>query len=256
MRHRKHIKGLHLIDWFLRIDRGLDKLALLLDILRRGKDEIFNVTFADDLDVTMFLPLASDHAVEDNSHDPNHPQEDTNTASEDERNCPAFPRSERHERMVNSPQECLLMVAVMVVVVVVVMAVMTTGVVLHVRGTNFTTVSTDEGEGMNKPVSNTRVSCGVDFGLGQPEGLLDCVRETERRSSEIGARRARATPGGGEVLRARLVEHHRRRDVRNVGVVGVTEARDLSIVGGRNDYEHGSGDSILGDSGARQKRCQ
>jgi len=130
----------------------------------------------DDLDVAMFLPLTSDHAVEDYSHDPNHPQEDPDAASKDERNGPALPRSERYESMVNSPQERFLMVTVMMMVVVVVMAVMTMMIVLHVRRiTNFTTFSTKKGEGMDKSVVDTRVSRGVDFDEGEPESLPDCV---------------------------------------------------------------------------------
>jgi hypothetical protein len=145
------------------------------------------------------------------------------TPTKDERNGPAFPRSERHESMVNSPQERLLMVTMMMLMVVVVMAVMTMMIVLHVRRiTNFTTFSTNEGEGMDKSVINTRVGCGVDFDEGEPESLPDCVRETKRRDSEVDAGGARAPPGGG-VLRARLMVHWRS-DVRNVGVVGVVEA--------------------------------
>jgi len=51
------------------------------------------------------VSLALDHAIGDDARNPDHPQKNTNTASDDESNGTAFPGPKCHEGMVDASQE-------------------------------------------------------------------------------------------------------------------------------------------------------
>jgi hypothetical protein len=57
-------------------------LNLLIAVLGRKNEQVFCVLFENKLGIfDFFVSLAPDHAIGDDEHDPDHPQENANTAS-------------------------------------------------------------------------------------------------------------------------------------------------------------------------------
>jgi len=83
----------------------IDDFNFLVGVLGRGRGH--NLLFIiDDLGVfDLIVPLTPNRAICDDKQDPDHPQKDTNAASDDESDGTTFPWAQGHECLVNAPRK-------------------------------------------------------------------------------------------------------------------------------------------------------
>jgi len=83
---------------------------LVVEVLWWGEDELLGVVLQHELGVFGILHLAtSDQTIRDNTHNPHHPEENADTASENECDCATFPRAKSHEGLMDAPCERVTM---------------------------------------------------------------------------------------------------------------------------------------------------
>lgn len=87
---------------------GSRKRSLLVGVLGRRDQDILGVGFEDEdvVDIFIVTPArAAESAGEEDGHDPDHPEEHADAATQHESDCAAFPGAQDHERPMHAMQE-------------------------------------------------------------------------------------------------------------------------------------------------------